>query len=113
MAPFIVPHAGPSAFTVVVETPSTTIRVPARDAQAAFQAAWFQATGHAGNAYAVTVRIEGPGSPLPVLVIPARDTWPDVEPAPWELEPEPLEIEEDEAVYACGCAPVAALALPW
>ena len=102
MATISLPHVGPAPWLVTIETPNTTMQVPARDQHDAISAAWFQATGHAGHDYQVTIRIQGPGQALPTLTIPAAliTGWPDPEPAAWELEPEPVEYEEDEIAAA-------------
>ena len=100
MAPASLPQ--PTPWTVVVDTGSYVHQVPARDRQEAVTAAWFQATGHAGRDYPVTIRITGPGQPLPTLTIPATyiSGWPEPEPHAWELEPELVEEEEDELLVA-------------
>jgi hypothetical protein len=92
----------PAPWTVVVDTGSYVHHVSACDRQEAVTAAWFQAAGHAGRDYPVTIRIEGPGQPLPTLTIPATyiTGWPEPEPDAWELEPEPVEEEEDELLAA-------------
>jgi hypothetical protein len=105
MATVSLPHVGPALWTVIVETPTTTIRVPARDDQTALQAAWFQATAHAGHAYRVNIRIVGPGAALPPLTIPAANDWPEPEPEPWELAGALVEYEEAEELQACGSFP--------
>ncbi len=89
--------AQPASWTIVVTTDHTTLNIPACDEAAAVRAAWFQAACHAGHDYGVTIRIDGPGATFPAITIPA--TWPDPEPQPWDLNPEPIELEEDELVF--------------
>ncbi len=94
----------PAPWTVTVDTGCYMHQVHAHTELTALQAAWFQATAHAGHDYQVTIRIDGPGQALPALMIPAAliTGWPDPEPQAWELEPEPVEYEEDELAAAFG-----------
>lgn len=90
--------AQPAPWTVIVETEHTLRHFPACDEYRALRAAWVQATTHAGQEYAVTIRIDGPDRCFPALTIPAA--MPDPEPEAWELEPEPVEDEEDDILAA-------------